>query len=64
MPRERRAIKRDEHQTRAVKRSLHDSHLSYSIADSPRLDAMGEPGLRAYRLLIVPGGNFEQIGHA
>jgi hypothetical protein len=47
----------------AVKRSLHDSHLSYSIADSPRLDAMGESELRAYRLLIVPGGNFEQIGN-
>ena len=47
----------------AVTRSLHDSHLSYSIADSPRLDAMGESELRAYRLLIVPGGNFEQIGN-
>ena len=34
----------------AVTRSLHDSHLSYSNADSPRLDAMGESELRAYRV--------------
>jgi hypothetical protein len=47
----------------AVTRSLHDSHLSYSIADSPRVDTMGEPELRTYRLLIVPGGNFEEIGN-
>jgi glutamine amidotransferase-like uncharacterized protein len=47
----------------AIERSLHDGHLSYAIADSLRLDAMGESELRAYRLLIVPGGNFEQIGN-
>jgi hypothetical protein len=35
----------------------------YATADSRELMAMGTPGLRSHRLLIVPGGNFEEIGN-
>src|SRR5262245_10527802 len=47
----------------ALGRILADHHLSYSTADSARLNGMSESELGAFRLLIVPGGNFEQIGN-
>jgi glutamine amidotransferase-like uncharacterized protein len=47
----------------ALERLLRDNHYGYATADSERLDAMNESDLRAHRLLIVPGGNFEQMGH-
>ncbi len=36
--------------------------LPYSTADSVELNTMSEARLRAFRLLIIPGGNFEEIG--
>lgn len=48
----------------ALQRILRDQHLSYSTVDSPQLDRMSELQMRTYRLLIVPGGNFEQIGNS
>lgn len=47
----------------AIERILDDNHLSYSTADSSRLSAMSEAQFAAYRLLIVPGGNFEEMGN-
>jgi glutamine amidotransferase-like uncharacterized protein len=47
----------------ALERILSENHFSYSTASSPQLNGMSEPELRAYRLLMVPGGNFEEIGH-
>jgi hypothetical protein len=47
----------------ALERILDENHFSYATANSRQLDAMSESQLRAYRLLIVPGGNFEQIGN-
>ena len=46
----------------AVESVLQDAHLSYAMANSRQLDAMTAPQLRTYRLLIVPGGNFVEIG--
>ena len=46
----------------AVEQVLRDAHLSYATASSRQLDAMSASQLRRYRLLIVPGGNFEEIG--
>jgi glutamine amidotransferase-like uncharacterized protein len=47
----------------AIEKILSKNHFSYTTANSRRLNEMGESQLRAYRLLIVPGGNFEQIGN-
>jgi glutamine amidotransferase-like uncharacterized protein len=46
----------------AVETILNGNHLSYSTVNSSHLNAMGEAQLRGYRLLIVPGGNFIDIG--
>jgi glutamine amidotransferase-like uncharacterized protein len=46
----------------AVERILRGAHLRYATANTRQLGAMRETQLRTYRLLIVPGGNFEQIG--
>jgi glutamine amidotransferase-like uncharacterized protein len=46
----------------AVETVLEDSHLEYSTVDSSELNAMSASQLEAFRLLIVPGGNFETIG--
>ncbi|MEO8656949.1 MAG: BPL-N domain-containing protein [Bryobacteraceae bacterium] len=46
----------------ALQNILHAEHLTYSMADSQRLNRMTDSQLRGYRLLIVPGGNFEQLG--
>ena len=45
----------------ALRRILNNEHLRYSTADSRQLNRMNESQLRKYRLLIVPGGNFEKI---
>ena len=47
----------------ALARILDDQHLAFGFANSRQLNAMSEAQLRSYRLLIVPGGNFEQIGN-
>jgi glutamine amidotransferase-like uncharacterized protein len=46
----------------AFERLLNDAGLGYATADSRQLDAMSGSQLGSHRLLIVPGGNFEQIG--
>jgi glutamine amidotransferase-like uncharacterized protein len=46
----------------ALERILSASGLKYSTVTSRTLDTLAEPELRAYRLLVVPGGNFVQIG--
>ena len=46
----------------ALESILRSHHLAYVLADSSQLDAMSVGELRAYRLLIVPGGNFEAMG--
>jgi glutamine amidotransferase-like uncharacterized protein len=43
---------------------LHDNHLEYSTASSSQLNDMSESRLRDYRLLIIPGGNFETMGNS
>lgn len=43
---------------------LNENHLSYATATSGQLNRMSASQLSAYRLLIVPGGNFEQIGNS
>ena len=46
----------------AVETILNDRHFHYSTVSSSELNGMSESRLRAYRLLIVPGGNFVTIG--
>jgi glutamine amidotransferase-like uncharacterized protein len=47
----------------ATETVLNDSHLAYSTANSSQLNAMDESQLRRHRLLIVPGGNFVDMGN-
>ena len=47
---------------RAVEHVLNSNHLDYSTVSSSQLNGMGELQIRGYRLLIVPGGDFIQIG--
>jgi hypothetical protein len=47
----------------AVKTILASKKLAYSTANSSQLDAMTEAQLKAYKLLIVPGGNSITIGN-
>jgi hypothetical protein len=47
----------------AVEIILDGSHLNYSKIDSGRLNEMDPAQLGRYRLLIVPGGNFIDIGN-
>ena len=46
----------------AVETILKDSHLKYSTVNSQQLNGMNESQLMAYRLMVVPGGNFIAIG--
>ena len=46
----------------AIEVLLQKNRISYSTASSAQLDAMSEARLRAYRLIIIPGGDFERIG--
>ena len=46
----------------ALEKILSREQLNYSTVNSPRLNGMSEANIRAFRLLIVPGGNFEQLG--
>ena len=48
----------------AVETILNDNHLNYSTVNSSQLNDMGESQIRGYRLLIVPGGNFVDIGNS
>jgi glutamine amidotransferase-like uncharacterized protein len=46
----------------AVEAILKDRHLTYSTVNSQQLNGMNESQLMAYRLMVVPGGNFIAIG--
>jgi glutamine amidotransferase-like uncharacterized protein len=48
----------------ALERILSSERFNYSTANSPQLNAMSESQIQEYRLLIVPGGNFERIGNS
>jgi glutamine amidotransferase-like uncharacterized protein len=47
----------------ALQRILSSEHLNYSTVNSPQWNGMSESRIREYRLLIVPGGDFERIGN-
>lgn len=46
----------------AVEKILSREHLEYSTIGTRELNGLTELEIRKYHLLIVPGGNFEQIG--
>lgn len=46
----------------AVEKVLSREHLEYSTIGTRQFNGLSELEIRRYRLLIVPGGNFEQIG--
>jgi glutamine amidotransferase-like uncharacterized protein len=46
----------------AIETILNSSHLSYSTVNSSQLNGMAESQISLYRLLIVPGGNFVDMG--
>jgi glutamine amidotransferase-like uncharacterized protein len=48
----------------ALEDLLRGAHLAYETASSDALARMTDVQLRRYRLLLVPGGNFEQLGNA
>src|SRR5262249_43655553 len=47
----------------ALEHILREHGLHYSTASSARLDAMSKSELKTYRLIVVPGGNFVDIGN-
>ncbi len=48
----------------AVEKILKDNHLKYSTVNSRQLNRMSEPQLMAYRLMLVPGGNYLIMGNS
>src|SRR5689334_1680695 len=48
----------------AIEAILDSSKLSYSTVDSSGLNRMAESQISKYRLLIVPGGNFADMGNS
>jgi glutamine amidotransferase-like uncharacterized protein len=51
------------HDVAAIETLLEKSPIAYSTANSAQLDEMSAVRLRAYRLIIVPGGDFTRIGN-
>jgi Biotin-protein ligase, N terminal len=47
----------------ALEQILSARQVDYGTVTSEQLNRMPESALRASRLLVVPGGNFEEIGH-
>jgi len=47
----------------AVEAVLRNNQINYSTAKSSQLNRMDPAKIRQYRLLIVPGGNFVEIGN-
>lgn len=47
----------------AIEAILNRQNLAYATATSAQLNAMTEAQIHTYRLLIVPGGNFVEIGN-
>jgi glutamine amidotransferase-like uncharacterized protein len=48
---------------KAIAEILRSRHLDFSGVSSAQLNHMSEAGLKTHRLLIVPGGNFINIGN-
>ena len=48
----------------AVETILSSNRLNYSTVNSSQLNEMGESQMQGYRLLIVPGGNFVDMGNS
>jgi glutamine amidotransferase-like uncharacterized protein len=48
---------------KAFETILKDQHVKYTKVNSSQLNGMSESRMRGYRLLIVPGGNFIDIGN-
>lgn len=47
----------------ALKHVLDENHLSYATATAAQLNAMDSAQFKAYRLLIMPGGDFLAMGN-
>src|SRR4051812_23270048 len=48
----------------AVREILQNNHLDYSTINTKQLNGMAESELLAFRLIIVPGGNYITIGNS
>jgi glutamine amidotransferase-like uncharacterized protein len=48
----------------AVEAILKDRHLPYATVNASQLNRMSESQLLAYRLMIIPGGNYIDIGNS
>jgi glutamine amidotransferase-like uncharacterized protein len=46
----------------ALEAILKSNNIDYSTADTSKLHGMDEARIRRYRLLIIPGGNFVEMG--
>lgn len=46
----------------AIQTILDDNHLSYTTVNSAKLNSMGQADLMRFQLLIMPGGNFVEMG--
>lgn len=46
----------------AIQTILEDNHLSYTTINSATLNGMRQADMQRYRLLIMPGGNFVEMG--
>jgi glutamine amidotransferase-like uncharacterized protein len=46
----------------AIEVILDDNHLYYTTVNSPELNSMSELQMQNYRLLVIPGGNFIDMG--
>lgn len=47
----------------AIEAILHAKQLAYAMVDSAQLNEMSEAQMRSHGLLIIPGGNFVDIGN-
>jgi len=48
---------------KAIETILNDKGLDYCLVNSQQLNGMNESQLMAYRLIIIPGGNFIDMGN-
>src|SRR5882724_3370185 len=48
----------------AIETILNSNHLNYSTVNSSQINEMSESQIRGHRLLIIPGGNFIDIGNS
>jgi glutamine amidotransferase-like uncharacterized protein len=48
----------------AIEVVLNENHLRYALVNSEQLNQMNQSQLQSYRLLIVPGGNFLDMGNS